>query len=138
MLTTIGSGDVMNRAWDPKKAKEKIKALPKELLCDTLLNQDIFAGVGNIIKNEVLFRVGLHPGNRNMDVSGIKINQMIREARQYSFDFLKWKKQFILRKKWLIHTKKKCPICGGPIKKEYLGKTKRRTFFCEKDQRRYP
>ncbi len=131
------SGDVMNPKWDPVKAKAKIKSLPKALLCDTLLNQDIFAGVGNIIKNEVLFRVGLHPANRNGDVPGIKINQMIREARQYSFDFLKWKKQFVLSKHWLIHTKKKCPVCGGPVIKEYLGKTKRRTFFCVKDQKLY-
>lgn len=29
--------------------------------CDALLNQDLFAGSGNIIKNEVLFRIGVHP-----------------------------------------------------------------------------
>src|SRR6187549_3682647 len=45
------SGDVMNDAWDEKKAITKLKKLPKLLVCDALLEQDIFAGVGNIIKN---------------------------------------------------------------------------------------
>lgn len=40
-----------------KKAKAKLKATPDELICDALLEQDIFAGVGNIIKNEILYRV---------------------------------------------------------------------------------
>ena len=39
-----------------KPAKEeKLKDIPEELVCDALLNQNIFAGVGNILKNEVLF-----------------------------------------------------------------------------------
>ena len=31
------------------------------MVCDALLDQTVFAGVGNIIKNEVLFRTGVHP-----------------------------------------------------------------------------
>jgi endonuclease-8 len=131
------SGDVMNDAWDPKKAKAKIKDLPKAMICDTLLNQAIFAGVGNIIKNEVLFRTGVHPESRNGKISGIKMNQLIREARQYSFDFLNWKKQYVLRKHWLVHTKRTCPKCGGPITLKHTGKNPRRSFFCVKDQRLY-
>ena len=34
---------------------------PTALVCDALLDQNVFAGVGNIIKNEVLFRIRLHP-----------------------------------------------------------------------------
>ncbi|MDQ3016813.1 MAG: endonuclease [Bacteroidota bacterium] len=131
------SGDVMNPAWDPIQAKHKIKQHPDTLICDILLNQEIFAGVGNIIKNEVLFRVGVQPASRTGAISGIKINQIIKEARDYSFDFLKWKKQFVLLKQWLIHTKKKCPKCGGLVIKEYLGKQKRRCFYCKKDQKEY-
>ncbi len=42
------SGDVMNDKWDARKARKKIKEIPDGLICDTLLNQNIFAGVGNI------------------------------------------------------------------------------------------
>src|SRR6185436_1838081 len=53
--------DVMSDVWDPKAARRKLKVNPEELVCDALLTQDIFAGVGNIIKNEVLYRVKVHP-----------------------------------------------------------------------------
>ena len=45
------SGDVMNDDWDAKKAKKKLLAQPQTLACDAMLDQNIFAGVGNIIKN---------------------------------------------------------------------------------------
>jgi len=123
-------GDVMNDAWDPKLARRKLKATPETLVTDALLDQDVFAGVGNIIKNEVLFRIGVHPSSPIGALPPRKLGQMIKEARQYSFDFLEWKKQFVLRKHWLIHTRRQCPQCGGPVTKAYLGKTNRRTFFC--------
>lgn len=131
------SGDVMNDAWDGKKAKQKIKEIPKELICDTLLNQNIFAGVGNIIKNEVLYRVGVHPESRNGKIPAVKMNKLVKEARNYSFDFLNWKREYVLRKHWLAHKKKTCAKCGGPIMLKYTGLNKRRSFFCPKDQPRY-
>jgi endonuclease-8 len=56
--------DVMNDLWNPRKAAKKLKTIPEALVCDALLNQEIFAGVGNIIKNEVLFRVRVNPKSR--------------------------------------------------------------------------
>ena len=53
--------DVMSDAWDAAAARRKLRRMPDELICDALLDQNVFAGVGNIIKNEVLFRVGVHP-----------------------------------------------------------------------------
>src|ERR1700749_2588745 len=91
------SGDVMNEDWDAAKARKKLKAMPDELVCDALLDQDIFAGVGNIIKNEVLFRIRLHPESKIGALPPRKLTELIREARNYSFDFLQWKKEFTLR-----------------------------------------
>ena len=82
------------------------RAQPDQLVCDALLDQNIFAGVGNIIKNEVLFRIKVHPENTIQSLPPRKLTEMINEARNYSFDFLKWKKAFVLKKHWLIHTKK--------------------------------
>src|SRR5215216_4476776 len=55
------SADVMNEAWDPRAARKKLKNQPDLNVGDALLDQNIFAGVGNIIKNEVLFRIYIHP-----------------------------------------------------------------------------
>ncbi|MBC7946538.1 MAG: endonuclease [Chitinophagaceae bacterium] len=131
------SGDVMNDKWDARKAKAKLKAQPSTLVCDALLDQNIFAGVGNIIKNEVLYRIKVHPKSKVGKLPPAKLTALVNEARNYSFDFLEWKKAYVLRKHWLAHTKKTCPRCDLPIKKEYMGKTGRRTFFCKNCQVRF-
>jgi endonuclease VIII len=127
--------DVMSDKWDPAEAKRRLKTIPNALVCDALLNQTIFAGVGNIIKNEVLYRIKVHPASTVGKLSAIKLNQLIKEARNYSFDFLQWKKKYVLKKHWLVHTKKTCANCSGPVVKQYLGNTNRRTFFCPKCQK---
>jgi endonuclease-8 len=124
------SADVMNDSWNAKAAKKKLLEKPDVWVTDALLDQNIFAGVGNIIKNEVLYRTGIHPENKVGDLPIKKLNDLIKQARVYSFDFLEWKKAFVLRKHWKAHTKKICPKCGNAIVKKYLGKTNRRTFFC--------
>lgn len=131
------SGDVMNPLWDPEKAKQKLLEQGDMLVCDALLNQDIFAGVGNIIKNEVLYRIRVHPAAKVADLPEEKLDKLILEAVNYSFDFLRWKKEYTLKKHWLAHTKKTCLRCDLPIIKEYMGKTNRRTFFCNNCQLKY-
>ncbi len=131
------TADVMNDEWDAKAARKKLKQKPGMLVCDALLDQQIFSGVGNIIKNEVLYRIKVHPETQVGHLPAKKLNELIREARNYSFDFLKWKKEYTLRKQWLAHTKKTCSRDGSPIIKKYLGKTKRRTFYCETCQVAY-
>ena len=124
------SADVMSDSWDAKAARKKLKANPDLNVGDALLDQEIFAGVGNIIKNEVLFRIQIHPDSTIGKLPPRKLTALIAEARNYSFDFYRWKKEYQLKKHWLIYTKKKCPRCKIPAFKEYTGKTKRRTFFC--------
>jgi endonuclease-8 len=100
--------DVLNEQWNARKAKLKLKLQPDIMVCDALLDQQIFSGVGNIIKNEVLYRIRLHPETKVKSLPARKLSDLIREARVYSFDFLEWKKNFTLRKHWLAHTKKTC------------------------------
>ena len=130
--------DIMSPTWDPAKARKKLRARPDMLVCDALLDQDIYAGVGNIIKNEVLFRIRLHPLSTIGGLSAPKLRQLVEQARQYSFDFLAWKKAFVLKKNWLAHTKSTCPRCKIPFMKGHLGLSRRRAFYCERCQKRYP
>jgi len=129
--------DVMSEQWDAAVALKKLRALPELLACDALLNQEIFAGVGNIIKNEVLFRIRVHPLSTIGALPAAKIRDLVKQARQYSFEFLEWKKQYVLREHWLAHNKRDCSRCNIPYTKAYLGKTNRRSFFCERCQKIY-
>ena len=128
------STDVMNDTWNPAKARRKLKKLPELNVGDALLDQDIFSGVGNIIKNEVLFRIRVHPKSTIGALPPRKLTELINEARNYSFDFYEWKKVYQLKKHWLIHTKRKCPRCKIPAFKEYTGVKQRRSFFCNNCQ----
>ena len=137
-LKTIDwEADVMSDDWNPKNTKKKLKAEPKMMVCDALMNQEIFSGVGNIIKNEVLFRIGVHPESQVGNLPLKKLNELLTEARNYSFDFLKWKRTDELKKHWQIYHKKKCPKCGQTVIKKDTGKGKRSSFYCKKDQKLY-
>ncbi len=125
------SADVMNDEWSALKAKKKLKAQPKMFVCDALLDQNIFAGVGIIIKNEVLYRIKVHPLSLAGALPTKQSNALIKEARKYSFDFYEWKKQYVLRKHWLAHKKRICLRDNSAISLKYFGKTNRRTFYCE-------
>jgi endonuclease-8 len=129
--------DVMSDAWDPKAARRKLRAMPDTLVADALLDQDVFAGVGNIIKNEVLFRTRVHPESTVGSIPPRTLGKVIADARTYSEAFLAWKKAGTLRQHWQVHTKRTCPCCGGPLSKTYPGRSKRRTFFCPNCQVKY-
>jgi endonuclease VIII len=129
--------DVMSAHWDPKLALARLRSAPGMLVCDALLDQDIFAGVGNIIKNEVLYRIRVHPLSTIGALPAKKLRELVEEARAYSFDFYEWKKQYVLKKHWCVHTKRTCPRCHIPLSKGHLGRTQRRSFFCENCQLLY-
>jgi len=129
--------DVMSDMWSPRLALKKLRENPGRLVCDVLLDQNIFSGVGNIIKNEVLFRIHIHPLSTVMELPVSKLRAMVNEARQYSFDFLAWKKEYVLRQHWLVHNKRICPRCDIPLQRAHLGLANRRAFWCERCQKRY-
>ena len=131
------SSDVMSGQWNPAAARKKLRSSPLKLACDALLDQDIFAGVGNIIRNEVLFRIRVHPLSEIGALPAVKLRSLVDEARQYSFQFLEWEKAFVLRQHWLAHNKRTCPRCNIPYTRAHLGATHRRSFFCEKCQKKY-
>ncbi len=132
------SADVMSDQWNAARALKKLRAAPDTLVCDALLDQTIFAGVGNIIKNEVLFRIRVHPLSTIGGLAPAKLRELVAEARQYSFDFLGWKKDCVLKQHWLAHNKTICPRCNIRFVKANLGHTQRRSFYCERCQKRYP
>lgn len=129
--------DVMSDHWDAKAARKKLRNLSQTLVCDALLDQDIFSGAGNIIKNEVLFRIRVHPLSLVDALPAAKLRSMVEQARVYSFEFMEWKKAYVLRAHWLAHNKSVCPRCHIPYSRGHLGKKQRRSFYCERCQKRY-
>jgi endonuclease-8 len=129
--------DVMAPEWDPALARKKLRAMPDTLACDALLDQSVFSGVGNIIKNESLWRIGVSPLSTVGDLPPRKLAEMVRDARDYSFRFLELKKAYQLRKNYQVHQRGTCPRCGGKLRVSHLGRTHRRAFWCPHCQELY-
>jgi endonuclease-8 len=126
--------DIMSPEFDEAKAVKAIRARPKSQVCDILMDQTIFAGVGNIIKNEVLFRLRLHPELRMETLTLARCRRLVKETRHYCAQFYEWKKINQLKRNWRIFRKRKCPLCGKAVVKKPTGVLKRFSHFCPVDQ----
>src|SRR5215211_4976844 len=97
--------DIMSPKWDSNKAFKSIYAKPGLEIADILLDQEIFAGVGNIIKNEVLWRVRIHPQTEIKNITPYKLKELIAETKKFCLLFYKWRKVFSLRKHLDVYQK---------------------------------
>ena len=129
------SADVMSDVWDGKAAFRKMRAFPRAEIADVLLDQAIFAGVGNIIKNEVLFRTRVSPFAKVGRISDRKLRAIVADARVFCFRFLELRRIFSLRKNLEIYGRTACSRCGGKVTRRVHGRRARRSFFCAKCQR---
>ncbi|MCX2477464.1 endonuclease [Pedobacter sp. MC2016-15] len=131
------SADVMSDEWDVAKALGKLKDLPKKQIGDVLLDQKIFSGVGNIIKNEALYRAGVHPESLVGKIPAAKLKAIVKEARDFSFDFLKWRKVDQLTQNLEVYRRTETRIGEKPVVKKDTGKSKRSSYFSVSEQKLY-
>ncbi len=122
--------DIMSSEWDSKKALKKMKENKNSELGDILLDQTTFAGVGNIIKNEVLYLLGKPPTQVLGTLSLAEQKKLIAITQQFSHQFYEWRKCFELRKHYMIYRKSICPKCQKKIVRKKTGKWMRVSYFC--------
>lgn len=122
--------DILSNDWKENKVIKIIKNYPNETIDDILLNQEIFPGVGNIIKNEALFLSMVSPTSKISELSLKKIKEIAKQTRLFSQNFLKWHEKFELKKHLTIYRKSICPVCNSKIIRRKTGKRKRWSFIC--------
>jgi endonuclease-8 len=127
--------DVMSRKWDKVKVCALVKQFPEAEIGDVLLDQNIFAGVGNIIRNEVLSLQKLAPQHRVKDIDNAKLRALVEETHAYAHQFYRWRKKFVLRKHYRIYQKGVCPYCGNKIIRAKTGSRQRWSYWCPLDQK---
>lgn len=131
------SADVMSNDWNPQKALKKLKERPQMMACDALLNQQIFSGAGNIIKNEALFRAGIHPESLLGKIPTPKLKKLINETVNYSYQFYELSKAKVLKEHCAIYKRTICPRDNSRVVNHILGKSRRRCFYCPSCQELY-
>ncbi|XP_051471024.1 endonuclease 8-like 2 [Apus apus] len=106
-----------------------------EPICYTLLNQRYFSGLGNIIKNEILYLAKIHPLTQGSLLALSDLERLLDCAAQFSSAWLHSK----LRGKGLhpqVYQKEQCPL-GHAVMKGTLGPSgglKRLTWWCPQCQ----
>ncbi len=131
------SADVMSNEWNVVNTREKVVSNPDRLLCDVLMDQHIFSGVGNIIKNETMYRARLHPLNTIGSIPKARITYLIKDVPKYCKNFYKWKKAGTLLAHCNVYKRGFCNVCGGEVTVKDGGKSKRRNYYCEHCQVKY-
>lgn len=128
------SSDILKDQWDSAKALDKLKKNPKVEIADALLTQEIFSGVGNIIKNEALWLAKIHPETKIVNLTNPQLKKLIKLVREFSLDWLhNYEKKSIVKKSG-AYQKEFCKRCGAPIAYAKTGKFKRGSYWCTKEQ----
>jgi len=123
--------DITSEKWNFDKVLKLSMELKDETICDVLLDQSVFAGVGNIIKNEALFMAKLHPLSIIGKISEMKLRETIAKTRQFSLLFYHVRKKGRVLNPYLrIYRKRKCEQSEEKVESKRTGKRRRISFFC--------
>ncbi|NP_001107382.1 endonuclease 8-like 2 [Xenopus tropicalis] len=121
--------DVLSPEFDTEQAVRALSA--SQPVCFTLMDQKCFSGVGNIIKNEILFLEQVHPLCLGSLLPIEKLHSLVSHTLHFTSDWLssKMKKEAL---HYHIYMKEYCDK-GHKVIKEKLGPPygiKRLTYFC--------
>ena len=105
----------------------------EESIGEALLNQNILAGVGPIIRTETLYHAKIHPDSFIKSIPEKKLIFLLKMVQDYAEEFLTLLKTDSVEKNALIFEKKNCPKDKTPVIIETLGNTK--TYICPKCQK---
>jgi endonuclease-8 len=75
--------DLLSEGFDPAEAGARIRARPREMIADVLLNQRVMAGIGNVYKSEVLFACRINPFTPVGALDDAAIDCLISTARRF-------------------------------------------------------
>jgi endonuclease-8 len=124
------SVDIMSRKWDAAAALKRVRKQKEAEIADVLLDQTVFSGVGNIIKNEALSLTRIPPQRTVGELSTRELKALIEETRAFSKQFYRWRKKFMLKKNLKAHRRALCPHCGGHLTRAKTGKRERWSYWC--------
>jgi len=136
LLRTLGP-DPLRPEWAPLEAARRLLSREGKVGV-VLLDQGVMAGVGNIIRNEVLFRAGIHPERLVSALSLKEALDLAHEVEALSWEFYKRKLRGIrVGELFKVYNKagRPCPNCGVKIKMYVQQPIGRKTFVCEACQR---
>ena len=128
--------DILSKKFDKAFVKTLIKKQTAKTIDDVLMNQNIFSGVGNKIRNEALYRAAIHPQSITGKIPVAKITTLINEAVKYARVFYKQLKTKGINDNFKVY-QQEYAADGSKVTMKVLPKSKRKIFFSEHRQQLY-
>jgi endonuclease-8 len=139
-LATLGP-DLADPAFDRDRAVARLAAAADRSIGDALLDQRVAAGIGNVIRSEVLFLCGLHPSRPVGSVGGARLADVLdtaarliqRNARTNAGPARTTTgRQAPGESLWVYgRTGRPCRRCGTAIRSAVPGLDGRRVYWCD-------
>ena len=120
--------DIMGKDFDAKFVQSKIKEAGHKQIEALLMDQDIFSGVGNKIRNEALYMARIHPESYADKIPAARIRKLIEAAQQYAGIFYKNLVTTGKNKEFSVYKRDADPD-GNPVTEKYLTPSKRKIYF---------
>ncbi len=137
-------------ATDLAEVHQRIRAQGDTPIGEVIMNQTVMAGIGNILKSEILFAAGIHPLRAAAGLDDDEVAQLVatsRDMMRRAYDTQGFVQVFLppaLRqatgKLGYVYGRSSqiCMRCGGMIAMVRQGEMQRMTFFCPFCQPRDP
>lgn len=128
--------DILSSQFDQVYVKKIIQENGDKTIDDILMDQHIFSGVGNIIRNEALYRAGIHPLSTVKNIPSRKLTKLIQEVRKYADVFYKNLKEKNRNNDFQVY-KQDYAKDGSEVTMKVLKKSNRKIYFSEHSQKLY-
>jgi endonuclease-8 len=127
--------DILSKDFDPLYVKSLLKDQGSKTIDDVLMDQKIFSGVGNILRNEALYRAGIHPLSVTGKIPATKITRLVKEAAKYAQLFYH-ELETNERHTFAVY-QQEYAADGSAVTMVISSRSKRKIFFSEHKQKLY-
>jgi endonuclease-8 len=120
--------DILGDKFDKKHVKKLLKSKADKTIDDVLMDQQVFTGVGNIIRNEVLYRAGIHPQSITGKIPPASVTKLINSVVSFAKLFYKHSGKKGIGKIFQVYRLEYAED-GSEVTMMILPKSKRKVFF---------
>lgn len=128
--------DILSPQFKKAWIKTLLKKQAAKTIDDVLMDQNIFTGVENKIRNEALYRAAIHPLSIVGKIPAVKITKLINEVVNYACIFYQQLEKDGVNDFFEIF-QQNYAADGSKVTMKVLPKTKRKIFFSEHRQQLY-
>jgi len=122
--------DVLADEFDLDAVVAAMRGQPDRTLGDTLLDQRLVAGIGNIFKSEACFAAGVDPWRPLGNLGDEELREVLLAARGLMLAAVASGRQ----PHAIYRRRGPCPRCGGMVSARGQGDANRTTYWCRRCQ----